>query len=46
MNVCRLGRCISKVELIIILDKDKLPVEMNEYVPVSNDCRLGRYTVK
>ena len=31
--------------MIIILDKDKLVVLENESIPVSNDCRLGRFEI-
>ena len=27
-------------------DRDKLVVSQNEYFPVMNDCRLGRYKLK
>ena len=29
--------------MIIILDKDKLVVSQNDWSPVLNDCRLGRF---
>ena len=29
--------------MIIILDKDKLVVSLNDWSRVSNDCRLGRF---
>ena len=29
--------------MIEILDKDKLVVSENDFLPVINDCRLGRY---
>ena len=29
--------------MIRLLDKDKLVVLENDLIPVSNDCRLGRY---
>ena len=30
-------------ELVELLDKDKLDVYLNDFSPVWNDCRLGRY---
>ena len=44
----RLGKFeyVKKSSLIIILDKDKLVVFLNECTPVMNDCRLGRFENK
>ena len=33
----------SKQNLMELLDKDKRVVSKKESIPVSNDCRLGRY---
>ena len=33
----------SKSNWIGLLDNDKFNVSLNEYSPVMNDCRLGRY---
>ena len=34
---------VKLLNLIIILDKDKLVVYLNDHSPVMNDCRLGRF---
>ena len=47
MNDCRLGRFenVKVSNLIIVLDKDKLIVSLNDLSPVLNDCRLGRFEI-